>query len=96
MADKACFVVLVDGDATVAQRDAFTAYLRDSRAGFWHHVSHGWLITTFHTDMTAKALRDKVRELMPTVVHLVIQVNPVTWSGAFKSKAGDWMRQNWD
>lgn len=94
MAEKRYFVVLVDGDASVSQRDAFTAYVR-SRFGFWHHISHGWLISTSSPDISAAILRDKVKELMPNIVQLVIQVSPVTWSGFFAPTAGDWIRKNW-
>jgi hypothetical protein len=90
------FVVLVDADATTAQRDAFTKYLRDAPGGFWHHVSHGWLIVNAGGQHDAISLRNKAKEFMPSAVHLVLEVEPVTWAGFFKTQAGDWIRKYWN
>ena len=87
------FLVAVDQDATTAQRDAFTNYLRQHpTAGFWHDISSTWVIVERRPGaLTAVSLRDKVMELMPKVTHLVIEMNPITYAAYSPETGHKWL-----
>lgn len=89
----AVFFVTVDDDATRAQRDAFTNYVRKQEWGFWHHVSNSWLIVDSSNRCTAAQLREKVKELMPKVSMIAIKVEPQDYA-TFSRKSGfQWLRK---
>lgn len=87
------FVVAVDSDATVAQRDAFTATMQaNSSIGFWHHIAPFWIVADPLCTQTATEIRDRLKALMPKVNVLVIQVTPHTWAGIAPSGGHQWLQ----
>jgi hypothetical protein len=92
------FIVSVDGDATQAQRDAFTTHLRTEypTCGFWHHASYTWLlaIDSPPPTLTVTALRDKLLELMPGVSTVVLDVKPMTYAAYSPESGHKWLADN--
>ena len=93
MAKKA-FVVGVDGDATRAERDAFTQYLQSERPGLglWHHVSHVWLILDPNGHLNPTLLRDKLVQLMPKRHTIVLQISPETFAAYSPTSGHKWLQ----
>ena len=91
----AVFFVGVDADASRAQRDAFTTYLRNQpRVAFWHHISHTWLISTSSPDFTAATFRLKLRQLMPDITTIVVKAEPQNYA-TYSSKTGHkWLQKH--
>ena len=87
----AFFFVGVDHDATREQRDTFTNYLRDSPAGFWHHISHSWLIVDSSEEVTAENLRDKLCEFMPNINTVVIMATPEDFAAFSPESSHKWL-----
>jgi hypothetical protein len=89
------FVLVVDDDATVVQRDALTHYLQEEPISFWHHLRNTWLIADPTGALRTTTLRDKVIELMPTVSVIVFQIDrPLAYS-SYASKAGSsWLHKH--
>ena len=98
---KKLFSVLVDGVATSQQRDAFTNALRANKAiGFWHHLSHSWLIADPAGTFTAITLGDLVRSHMPTVPCMIIEGPTRDYYGFVNKDGHGWLHehvaaQNW-
>lgn len=89
----AVFFVTVDGDATRAQRDAFTNYLLEQKWGFWHHISNSWLVVDALNKCTAASIRDEIMKLMPRVSTIIVEATPTDYAG-YSSKTGhEWLRQ---
>ena len=92
------FVVSVDDNATLAQRDAFTAYVRGLHkaigVGFWHHLTSTWLITDPRKALTAGVLRDKVNELMPNVNVVVVSTTQADWAASAPKSGHAWLYES--
>ena len=88
------FFVGVDADATKVQRDAFTMYLRKQPVGFWHHVSHSWLISTSSPNFTAATFRQKLQQLMPGITTVVVKAVPQDYA-TYSPKTGHKWLQNY-
>jgi hypothetical protein len=90
---KKFFVVCVDEAATTAHRDAFTNYLRESNAGFWHHLPRTWLIADLTNSLTATILRDRAHVDMPGAFIVALEVTVTDW-GVYAPKAShDWLEE---
>ena len=90
------FIVAVDADAVATERDAFTQWLRSSGlvAGFWHHMSHTWIIIDLRGGFTCSTLRDKTSEFIPNASKLVFEVTSSKWAGFVPSKSHEWLYAN--
>ena len=93
---KKLFVVAIDQDAKTEQRDEFTTWLRGQGAGFWHHISHTWLVVDAKNVLTTAMLRDKARVLMPEGTLIIMQVTPVEWNGFAPLASHAWLKKNLD
>ena len=94
---KKLFSVSVDGMATSEQRDAFTNALQAyKRIGFWHHLSHSWLIVDPDGGFTAATLSDLVRSHIPNVPLMVTEGPPREYQGFVNRIGHDWLRNNID
>jgi hypothetical protein len=95
---KRRFVLLARHPLT-AQQNLITAFIKNSGWGFWHWCSDGWLITTHaNLGLDPGILRDKIREVVPGLQVLVVQVEPATGSGwaVYGPTAwGEWLRETW-
>ena len=92
---KKLFSVAVDGIATSQQRDAFTRALMANKAiGFWHHLSHSWLITDPTGILTAATLSNLISSHMPTVPHMIIEGPTRDYKGLVNQNGHGWLHQN--
>ena len=96
------FVVLLGNTATQSQHRAFKDFVSQGGIGYWHWLSHAWLLTTDDVPLfSAPWVRDKVEEFYPSIRCLVLELNKDgdTWSG-FGPKGENknmftWMHKNW-
>lgn len=88
------YMVAVDLDATAQQRDAFTRHLREMSVGFWHHIATFWIVSDSMGRTTVTQLRDTLKEMMPGVNTMVVQVSPHTWAGVAPTVGHQWLQQN--
>ena len=69
-----------------------------SNYSWWHWIDGLWLVST-QQDLDVTTIREKLKELAPRVTHLVLEVDPVTWSG-FGPKSENrnmfmWLKDHW-
>ena len=98
-AGQRTFLLLVDGDATEAERDAITEYVRGLHAeggGWWHQLTHSWLLHTPDTAFDPGLLRDQISERAPTAGCLVMEVQPVGWASHNTASANHWLQVWWE
>jgi hypothetical protein len=96
------FMIAVDGLSSSAETD-FVQFLRENGLGWWHRLPNFWLITDRKQKVTAKLLRDKIKELRtePSKGCLVMQVNEdITWAGLYAIGSQgrdefDWLKKTW-
>ena len=92
---KKLFSVSVDGVATIQQRDAFTNALKANKAiGFWHHLSHSWLIADPAGIFTAVTLGHLISSHMPDVPWMISEGPTRDYQGFVSNIGHDWLRQN--
>ena len=73
------FVVAVEGLSTPVEA-VFSAWLNEVGLQWWHYISCNWLVVG-ETDLDTEALRDKLRELVPTGTVLVLEPKgPCAWA----------------
>ena len=94
---KRKFVVIIN-EETQEDVSSFIEYVKQQRFGWWHWVSNVWLLTTRNQQMSAREIRDKVREITGGKVTVVIEVTSVTWA-AFgptgEKSISKWIRDTW-
>jgi hypothetical protein len=95
MTGKRLFVVMV-GDATNEQLNAYAEKLKGMPFGFWHHAQNGWLIVDLQGQLTAGKIRDDLRALMPGVTTLVLRVNVFDWASMAPTGGNSWLTQYLD
>lgn len=88
---RTVFIVSVDEASTREQRDAFTNYLRTLQCGFWHQVSHLWIIVSYQNQFTARGLMAKLAEIMPEVVNMTLKVEPQDYAGLSVTTGHKWL-----
>ena len=94
---KKLFSVTVDGVATSQQRDAFTNALRtNTTIGFWHHLSHSWLIVDPHGVFTATTLSNLLHSHIPNVPSMIIEGPTRDYQGFVNQIGHGWLRDNID
>jgi hypothetical protein len=101
---KKRFIVAVDS-ATAEQDEAFREYVRVNRLGWWHWLSHLWLLVDPTGSQTASRLTDVLLGIYPGVSTLVLELredSPGVFSGHWSgygpaSEEGNmfaWIRRN--
>jgi hypothetical protein len=91
---KRRFVILAD-DATPAQQNVITLYLKDKFA-YWHRFSDSWLITTSREDWTATKIRDELKTLATGLNVLVLRVDaPKGWAAFGAKGMFEWLHSTW-
>ena len=89
------YVVLVDGAATVAQRDELTVSLQQSPVSFWHHLSNVWIVSDPTGVIDLPDLRDEIARLMPGVGMLAIEVTAINRAVWFADSSGEgWLEKH--
>lgn len=93
---KKVFVLVVDVDATQAERDAFTNWLRVTKpgVGFWHHLANAWIIVDPRGRFTPSTLQQKANELIPKANKLVFQVEESSWIAFAPTDSHQWLYDN--
>ena len=90
------FVILVD-EPPAEMTAAITEIVKGK--AWWHWIEGSWLVYDPTDTFTVTNLRDRLRQVVAGRNHLVLQVDPVTWSG-FGPSSGDrnmfnWIKRNW-
>jgi hypothetical protein len=95
---------LIDS-STATQNEQFRSYLKGLKVGWWHWLSNCWLVTDSLDlpDLSASALRDKVKNVYGGINCLVLELRGEsdndTWSGLGpKTEKKDmfrWLHDNW-
>ena len=91
---KKVFSVSVDGVATIQQRDAFTNALQENKSvGFWHHLSHFWLIVDPAGTFTAATLYTLVHSHMPNVPVMITEGPPLDYKAFADNSGHSWLHE---
>ena len=97
---KKRFVVAVDS-TTTEQATAVTQFFKDHSLAWWHWLANLWLVSDARGVLTAKSIRDELKNALPGVNTVVIEINENgdTWAG-FGPRNDDknmfiWLRNNW-
>lgn len=87
------FIIAVDADALATERDAFTKWLRSAmpHVGFWHHMSHTWIIIDPRGGFTCATLRDQISEFIPSASRLVFEVTSSNWAAFAPTASHKWL-----
>jgi hypothetical protein len=89
------FLVAVEGMAA-PEEEQFIAYIRKEGMGWWHWIANIWLLVDERDTITARIIRDKLSEIAKPSRCLILEVDPVTWSGVRNDpKMFDWMTRAW-
>jgi hypothetical protein len=94
------FIISLD-KTTNSQEKEFIEYIKENRYGWWHWLSHTWLIVDSRDYLNAAKLRDKLDEIFPSVYNLVIELRSKddTWSGfgptSEEKNMFNWLEKNW-
>lgn len=67
--------------------------------GWWKWLPNFWLVADTKDDLSAGAIRDKIRELDSTVRAWVFEVEPTDWAASTKKNdegrdGSEWVKQN--
>ena len=84
---------------TKDQTNALQEWIENNDLNWWHWVDGMWLLISNRRDLEVSTIRDRLNALAPGVTALVLEVEPVTWSG-FGPKTGvrdmfKWLKANW-
>ena len=92
---KKKFVLFIDDNFSVAERDKITNYVKGKYA-YWHWISNVWLLSTSKDDVTTESIRDEVKDLVNRGTILVINASDSQgWSGFGQKKKFEWMHSTW-
>jgi hypothetical protein len=85
---------------TAEQEKSFIAYIHDEHGfGWWHWIPNFWLITGSGS-ISCDEIRDKLLEIAPGKDSIVVEVNPVTWTGFGPNQGKEnmfaWFYTTWD
>ena len=93
------FFVIGTNPTTLDQTASIQTWLRGLNTNWWHWINGTWLIVSNDPEITPAAIRDKLNDLAPKVHALVLEVEPITWSGfgpkSEKRNMFKWIRANW-
>jgi len=81
---------------------AIVAFMKRHQVGWWHWLKNVWLVSDPEGKLSAQGIRDGIKEILPGVHSLVIQLNSdgsETWSGYGPKSEGrnmfPWIHKNW-
>jgi hypothetical protein len=95
------FIIILNS-STPEQDGAFGAYIKAKGLGWWHWLTNGWLLYSVSDDLTARQLRDDLKEIYPNVHMMVFELSSGTdtWSGLGPKEEGrdmfEWIRKYWE
>ena len=90
---RAVFLVCVDQSATPEQQDAFTNHLRALKIGFWHQISHTWIIVAQSGQTAASQIGHSLSVFMPGVPYIAIEVEPKDYATFSVQLGHQWLRE---
>lgn len=97
---KKRFVVIIES-STKEQNDLLLKWIAVEGLGWWHWFDNAWLLSNQRGNLSAAAVRDKLREVYGTANNLVLELNGQadTWAGfgpqTEKRDMFKWLRNNW-
>ena len=91
---RAVYLVCVDQSSTTEQRDAFTNHLRALNIGFWHQISHTWIITAQRGQTATSQIGHSLSIFMPDVPYIAIEVEPKDYATFSVPLGHQWLRDN--
>lgn len=85
---------------TKAQEEAFVSYLKERRVAWWHWIKGMWLVVDRRDSLSAKEIRDKLKEISHGGRSLVMEVGDGSaWAGSGPKLDGKsmfkWMHETW-
>jgi hypothetical protein len=91
------FIIAAEGLSKDSEAELI-AYFREHRMAWWHHIGNFWLATDRRDLATARAIRDKIKEVRGKPC-LVMQIqDDVTWAGirrAGRTDTFNWLSETW-
>jgi hypothetical protein len=83
---------------TAKQEKEFIGYLRRKGLGWWHWIPNIWLLTGSNVPDCSE-IRDELKIISDGADVIVLEVNPITWSG-FGPKTDEnnmfnWLHKSW-
>ena len=82
--------------ATTIERNAITEHLKAKGWPVWHWFEDVWLAVDESEETTPRELREELRSLIDEKTFiLIMQVEPVAFSGYGRKDGWPWMKENW-
>ena len=75
------FFVIGINPTTSEQTDSIRNWLQSQNGTWWHWIDGMWLVVSHDPNVTAASIRENIDRLTPGVHNLVLQVQPINWSG---------------
>ena len=95
---KRFFIIGLD-PITKEETRGIEEWLSSNEAYWWHWLDGMWLVVSRDSDISVSYIRDNVRDITNRTTNLVVEVEPVTWSGLGPSSDErnmfSWIHQNW-
>lgn len=96
---KRRFIAAVSG-LNKEDQNKFIEFLRQRGLGWWHWIDDLWLITSRRDEISAKDIRDYLRDLASSTRCIVIEIpEDKTWAGFGPAKPPrdmfEWIRNTW-
>ena len=60
---------------------AIEAWVKEKDVGWWHWIDGMWLIVSSDPTLSVTSIRDQLKEVANGVTNLVVEIDPITWSG---------------
>jgi hypothetical protein len=89
------FVVVVD-DATKAEQDVVTNWLKTTPLEFWHYLSDLWLVADGQDQHTTITIRDQLKALLPQKTVLILTIDQAeAWAARGPVEKFKWLHTTW-
>jgi hypothetical protein len=84
---------------TAEEEKSFIRYVQSKGLGWWHWIPDFWPITGDVADLECSEIRDELSRIGRGNSTLVLEIQPVTWSGFGpkndKRNMFTWLRRTW-
>ena len=95
---KRFFVIGID-PISKEESEGIEDWLSASEVNWWHWIDGLWLVVSHDPNLSVSDIRDNVRTISNNTTSLVVELEPVTWSGfgprSEKQNMFTWIRKNW-
>jgi hypothetical protein len=89
------FIVIVP-NVSIDLQNIITNSFRINEFGFWHWSSDTWLIVSTIEGLNAASLRNKIMDLHPSLIIVVLEVNGGMWALNGPTRWTEWFQQSWE